>query len=180
VHVGGGVDVHVGGGIGIHVGGGPGPGAARDCRLGVGVRLLGPGRGAGNRVSAGPAGAHGPRGPRAPAGRGQHVGARLLVLVRRPVRPAAWLLDAATGGLGVGAVATTVGRRGATSFEPGHWDYALDRRGVLFAPVYFPQSVYSRAGFSYSPSIAIDVGVLSANLFVNPRYDHYYFRRLLR
>ena len=60
-------------------------------------------------------------------------------------------------------------------FEEGHWDYSLDRRGVLFAPVYFPQSIYSRAGFSYSPSIAIDIGLLSANLFISPRYNHYYF-----
>jgi hypothetical protein len=45
----------------------------------------------------------------------------------------------------------------------------------LFAPVYFPRSVYDRRGFSYSPSIAIDVGVLSANLFTYPRYSHYYF-----
>lgn len=60
-------------------------------------------------------------------------------------------------------------------FEEGHWDYSLDRRGVLFAPVYIRPSVYSRAGFSYSPSIAIDIGVLSANLFIYPRYSHYYF-----
>jgi hypothetical protein len=60
-------------------------------------------------------------------------------------------------------------------FDEGHWDYSLDRRGVLFTPVYFPRSVYSRAGFSYSPSIAIDIGVLSANLFTYPRYSHYYF-----
>ena len=60
-------------------------------------------------------------------------------------------------------------------FEAGHWDYSLERRGVLFAPVYFPRSVYAREGFSYSPSIAIDVGVLSANLFTYPRYGHYYF-----
>jgi hypothetical protein len=59
--------------------------------------------------------------------------------------------------------------------EAGHWDYSLDRRGVLFAPVYFPRSVYSRPGFSYSPSIAIDLGVLSVNLFAYPRYSHYYF-----
>ena len=60
-------------------------------------------------------------------------------------------------------------------FVAGHWDYPLDRRGVLFAPVYLPRSVYGRAGFSYSPSIAIDVGVLSVNLFIYPRYSHYYF-----
>ena len=60
-------------------------------------------------------------------------------------------------------------------FEAGHWDYSLDRRGVLFAPVYFPRSVYSRPGFSYSPTIAIDVGILSVHLFAYPRYSHYYF-----
>jgi hypothetical protein len=60
-------------------------------------------------------------------------------------------------------------------FEAGHWDYALDRRGVLFAPVYIPRSLYSRAGYSYSPSIALDLGVLSINLFSYPRYSHYYF-----
>ncbi len=30
-------------------------------------------------------------------------------------------------------------------FIRGHWDYALDRRGVLFAPVYFPRVVYRAA-----------------------------------
>ena len=60
-------------------------------------------------------------------------------------------------------------------FEAGHWDYSLDRRGVLFAPVYIPRSVYSRRGFAYSPTIAIDLGVLSAHLFAYPRYSHYYF-----
>lgn len=60
-------------------------------------------------------------------------------------------------------------------FEAGHWDYSLDRRGVLFAPAYIPRSVYDRAGFSYSPSIAIDLGALSVNLFTYPRYGHYYF-----
>ena len=60
-------------------------------------------------------------------------------------------------------------------FVAGHWDYTLERRGVLFAPVYFPRSVYRRAGFSYSPSIALDLGVLTVNLFAYPRYSHYYF-----
>jgi hypothetical protein len=60
-------------------------------------------------------------------------------------------------------------------FCQGHWDYSLERRGVLFAPVYFPRSVYGRSGFTYSPSIAIDMGLLRINLFVYPRYNHYYF-----
>ena len=60
-------------------------------------------------------------------------------------------------------------------FCDGHWDYPLETRGVLFAPVYFPPSVYARSGFSYSPSIVVDLGVLTANLFTYPRYSHYYF-----
>lgn len=60
-------------------------------------------------------------------------------------------------------------------FSPGHWDYSLERRGMLFAPVYFPRSVYVRAGFSYSPNIVISIGMLQVNLFTCPRYSHYYF-----
>jgi hypothetical protein len=46
---------------------------------------------------------------------------------------------------------------------------------MLFAPVYFPPAVYGRAGFTYSPSIVIDLGGLTANMFAYPRYSHYYF-----
>jgi hypothetical protein len=60
-------------------------------------------------------------------------------------------------------------------FAAGHWDYALERRGVLFAPVYFSPRIYTRMAFSYSPSIVIDIGLLSLNLFAYPRYSHYYF-----
>ncbi|MCE5280053.1 MAG: hypothetical protein ABFD92_11820 [Planctomycetaceae bacterium] len=60
-------------------------------------------------------------------------------------------------------------------FTEGYWDYPLQRRGVLFAPVYFPQALYRQRQYSYSPSIAIDLGAMSANLFASPRYRHYYF-----
>ncbi len=60
-------------------------------------------------------------------------------------------------------------------FCEGHWDYPLEDRGVLFAPVYFPASVYGRADYRYSPSIVLDLGVLSVSLFTYPRYSHYYF-----
>jgi hypothetical protein len=60
-------------------------------------------------------------------------------------------------------------------FAAGHWDYTLARRGILFAPVYFPRSVYAHVGFSYTPSIVIDIGALSISLFTYPRYCHYYF-----
>jgi hypothetical protein len=60
-------------------------------------------------------------------------------------------------------------------FSPGHWDYSLERRGMLFAPVYFSPSLRIRAGFSFSPGIVISTGMLQVNLFTSPRYSHYYF-----
>ncbi len=60
-------------------------------------------------------------------------------------------------------------------FVDGYWDYSVDRRGVLFAPVHFDAGVYTRRGFSYSPRVVIDLGVLSDHLFLRPRYQHYYF-----
>ncbi|MBN1972465.1 MAG: YXWGXW repeat-containing protein [Sedimentisphaerales bacterium] len=60
-------------------------------------------------------------------------------------------------------------------FVAGHWDYVLSKRGVLFAPVYFPGRVYERPDFSYSLSIVIDIGNLNFGLFAYPHYRHYYF-----
>jgi hypothetical protein len=60
-------------------------------------------------------------------------------------------------------------------FVGGHWDYSLRRRGVLFAPVYFPRHYYGRAGYSYSLSVVVDIGNLEFGLFTYPRYNHYYF-----
>jgi hypothetical protein len=60
-------------------------------------------------------------------------------------------------------------------FVAGHWDYSLRRRGVLFAPVYFPRYYYERPGYSYSLSVAVDIGNLEFGLFTYPRYCHYYF-----
>lgn len=60
-------------------------------------------------------------------------------------------------------------------FANGHWDYALGRRGVLFAPVYFPRRLHGRPGFSYGLSIVVDLGNLEFGLFTRPQYSHYYF-----
>lgn len=60
-------------------------------------------------------------------------------------------------------------------FVGGFWDYSVERRGVLFAPVYFESVVYSRRGYHYSPMIVIDLGVFNDHLFLRPRYSHYYF-----
>lgn len=60
-------------------------------------------------------------------------------------------------------------------FCQGSWDYALDNRGVLFTPAYFPPAVRIRSGFAFCPSVCVDLGVLRLNLFAYPRYHHYYF-----
>ncbi len=60
-------------------------------------------------------------------------------------------------------------------FVTGHWDYALEQRGVLFAPVYFPHHLHTRPGFSYRLNVVVDLGVLQVNLFTYPRYSHYCF-----
>jgi hypothetical protein len=60
-------------------------------------------------------------------------------------------------------------------FCEGHWDYPLENRGVLFAPVYFSPYFYGRTGYIYSPNIVLDLGVLTVNMFTYPRYSHYYF-----
>ena len=60
-------------------------------------------------------------------------------------------------------------------FVGGYWDYPVVQRGLLFAPVYFTPGVYAQAGFSYSPYLAINVGVFSDHLFLRPSYQHYYF-----
>jgi len=60
-------------------------------------------------------------------------------------------------------------------YVEGYWDYPIANRGVLFAPVYFTQPVYTQPAFRYSPSVLIDVGGLTNNLFRYPRYNHYVF-----
>lgn len=60
-------------------------------------------------------------------------------------------------------------------FVDGYYDHAVARRGVLFAPVYLNAGIYSRRGYSYSPTTVIDLGLFTAHLFSRPRYNHYYF-----
>ncbi|MEI8291256.1 MAG: hypothetical protein WCH99_17450 [Verrucomicrobiota bacterium] len=61
-------------------------------------------------------------------------------------------------------------------FVGGFWDYPIERRGVLFAPVYFETGgYYGRPGYVYSPTIVINLGVFSDHLFLRPSYGHYYF-----
>lgn len=60
-------------------------------------------------------------------------------------------------------------------YVDGYWDYSMQRRGMLFAPVYFESGAYSRPGYSYSPSIVLGLAMFVEHLFLRPNYNHYYF-----
>ena len=60
-------------------------------------------------------------------------------------------------------------------YVDGYWDRALERRGVLFAPLFVPRLVYMRPHYVHSPSITIQVGFLTTALFCTTHSHHYYF-----
>jgi hypothetical protein len=64
---------------------------------------------------------------------------------------------------------------GGYLFVDGYWDLPLASRGILFAPVYYPQPVYLQPSYVFTPSITIATPGLVANLFVQPGYGHYCF-----
>lgn len=60
-------------------------------------------------------------------------------------------------------------------FVDGYWDHSVARRGILFAPVRFPERLLTQRGYSYTPSTVIDSGVFADHLFLRPSYGHYYY-----
>lgn len=60
-------------------------------------------------------------------------------------------------------------------FVAGYWDYVIERRGILFAPIYCRRIVWARPGFSYTPAVVVRFEVLIINFFCRPRYHHHYF-----
>jgi hypothetical protein len=60
-------------------------------------------------------------------------------------------------------------------FVHGHWDYPLETRGVLFAPVRFREPSRIRASFRFSPSTVVDISIVTDHLFTSPRACHYYY-----
>jgi hypothetical protein len=60
-------------------------------------------------------------------------------------------------------------------FVEGFWDYPVEQRGLLFAPVHYESREYARRGYTYSPRIVINLSAFTDNLFVRPSYHHYYF-----
>lgn len=60
-------------------------------------------------------------------------------------------------------------------FVDGYFDYNVDRRGVLYAPVYFKSNIYAQRSFRFSPVTVINPTVFANHLFLRPNYGHYYF-----
>jgi hypothetical protein len=60
-------------------------------------------------------------------------------------------------------------------FVDGYWDFPLEQRGLLFAPVAFVGRVWLGPGFCYTPAYVVSCDFLPTALFVRPRLCHYYF-----
>lgn len=58
-------------------------------------------------------------------------------------------------------------------YRAGYWDYIVAQRGTVFCPIYWSRPV---ANYQFRPSYVVSTGpTLLANLFVYPRYHHYFF-----
>jgi hypothetical protein len=63
---------------------------------------------------------------------------------------------------------------GGYVFIPGYWDMAVEKRGVLYAPVIVHPAAVG-VSFVYTPAYVVRETVVVDSLFVRPRYCHYYF-----
>jgi hypothetical protein len=60
-------------------------------------------------------------------------------------------------------------------FVDGYWDYPLENRGLLFAPVCFNQPYWLTPGWIYRPSFVVGINPLLAAFWVRPAHYHYYY-----
>lgn len=60
-------------------------------------------------------------------------------------------------------------------FVRGYWDYNLPRRGVIYSPLYYKRPIYQNYGYSYIPSIILNVDNVFLSLFIRRGFHHYYF-----
>lgn len=60
-------------------------------------------------------------------------------------------------------------------FVDGHWDYGLNDRGLLFAPVAFTANVWTTPNWYYQPSYVVSDQFLLGALFVRADLNSYYF-----
>jgi hypothetical protein len=60
-------------------------------------------------------------------------------------------------------------------YVDGYWDYPLEDRGLLFAPVYFSRPLWTNPDWYYQPSYCLPFGGLLSWLFCRPSWGCYYF-----
>jgi hypothetical protein len=60
-------------------------------------------------------------------------------------------------------------------YVEGYWDYQLDRRGLLFAPVYFTQRLWTRPSWFFQPTYCVEPQTLLTALFIRRGFPSYYF-----
>jgi WXXGXW repeat (2 copies) len=58
-------------------------------------------------------------------------------------------------------------------FVRGYWDYPIERRGILYAPIYCGR--IRQANFVYCPSVCVSTTTITSCLFVRPRCQSYCF-----
>jgi hypothetical protein len=69
------------------------------------------------------------------------------------------------------------------SYAPGYWDYNVEDRGLLYAPVTFDQPYWNTPGWCYRPAYALNVGygtgwgngAFFASLSIGPGFGSYYY-----
>jgi len=60
-------------------------------------------------------------------------------------------------------------------FLNGYWDYPIEDRGMLYAPVVFTEPLWNTPGWAYQPDYNVLYGSLLNSLFVQPGHNRYYF-----
>jgi hypothetical protein len=60
-------------------------------------------------------------------------------------------------------------------FVEGFWDYPLESRGLVFAPVRIDRRLIAQPNWYYTPQYVVRTDTLLDTLFVGPRWRHYYF-----
>jgi len=60
-------------------------------------------------------------------------------------------------------------------YVDGYWDYPLEDRGCLFAPVVFNEPLWTTPGWCYRPRFVLNVGSLWDCLFVRAGWNSYCF-----
>jgi hypothetical protein len=60
-------------------------------------------------------------------------------------------------------------------FVNGYWDYPLEARGSLYAPVYFTQPLWLTPGWFFQPVAALDFAPIFSSCFVGPGYHHFFY-----